>query len=314
MCEKKGTIETMEETIREKIERLKKEKDVVILAHYYVDGEVQALADYVGDSFYLSKVATQVTQQNILFCGVQFMGESAKILNPEKNVVMADDFADCPMAHMVTKEKIAEVRAQYDDLAVVCYVNSTAEIKTVSDVCVTSSNAVKVVKNIEAKNIFFVPDNNLGRYVSKMVPEKNFIFHDGFCHVHKSILAENVKAAKEAHPEALILTHPECTEDVVEMSDFVGSTSEIIDYATNSDQKVFLICTEMGVFYELQKKNPDKKFFSVGHRQFCPNMKKVTIDKVESAIESMDSFVELSEETIKKAAVPLKRMLELATK
>ena len=314
MCEKKGTIETMEETIREKIERLKKEKDVVILAHYYVDGEVQALADYVGDSFYLSKVATQVTQQNILFCGVQFMGESAKILNPGKNVVMADDFADCPMAHMVTKEKIAEVRAQYDDLAVVCYVNSTAEIKTVSDVCVTSSNAVKVVKNIEAKNIFFVPDNNLGRYVSKMVPEKNFIFHDGFCHVHKSILAENVKAAKEAHPEALILTHPECTEDVVEMSDFVGSTSEIIDYATNSDQKVFLICTEMGVFYELQQKNPDKKFFSVGHRQFCPNMKKVTIDKVESAIESMDSFVELSEETIEKAAVPLKRMLELATK
>ena len=314
MCEKKGTIETMEETIREKIERLKKEKDVVILAHYYVDGEVQALADYVGDSFYLSKVATQVTQQNILFCGVQFMGESAKILNPEKNVVMADDFADCPMAHMVTKEKIAEVRAQYDDLAVVCYVNSTAEIKTVSDVCVTSSNAVKVVKNIEAKNIFFVPDNNLGRNETKMVPEKNFIFHDGFCHVHKSILAENVKAAKEAHPEALILTHPECTEDVVEMSDFVGSTSEIIDFATNSDQKVFLICTEMGVFYELQQKNPDKKFFSVGHRQFCPNMKKVTIDKVESAIESMDSFVELSEETIKKAAVPLKRMLELATK
>ena len=314
MCEKKGTIETMEETIREKIERLKKEKDVVILAHYYVDGEVQALADYVGDSFYLSKVATQVTQQNILFCGVQFMGESAKILNPGKNVVMADDFADCPMAHMVTKEKIAEVRAQYDDLAVVCYVNSTAEIKTVSDVCVTSSNAVKVVKNIEAKNIFFVPDNNLGRYVSKMVPEKNFIFHDGFCHVHKSILAENVKAAKEAHPEALILTHPECTEDVVEMSDFVGSTSEIIDYATNSDQKVFLICTEMGVFYELQQKNPDKKFFSVGHRQFCPNMKKVTIDKVESAIESMDSFVELSEKKKKKAAVPLKRMLELATK
>ncbi len=304
----------MEETVREKIERLKKEKDVVILAHYYVDGEVQALADYVGDSFYLSKVATKVTQQNILFCGVQFMGESAKILNPEKNVVMADDFADCPMAHMVTKEKIAEVRAQYDDLAVVCYVNSTAEIKTVSDVCVTSSNAVKVVKNIEAKNIFFVPDNNLGRYVSKMVPEKNFIFHDGFCHVHKSILAENVKAAKEVHPEALVLTHPECTQDVVEMSDFVGSTSEIIDYATNSDHKVFLICTEMGVFYELQQKNPDKKFFSVGHRQFCPNMKKVTLDKVESAIERMDSFVELSEETIEKAAVPLKRMLELAAK
>ena len=172
MCEKKGTIETMEETIREKIERLKKEKDVVILAHYYVDGEVQALADYVGDSFYLSKVATQVTQQNILFCGVQFMGESAKILNPGKNVVMADDFADCPMAHMVTKEKIAEVRAQYDDLAVVCYVNSTAEIKTVSDVCVTSSSALKIVKALDNDKILFIPDCNLGDYVKKNVPKR----------------------------------------------------------------------------------------------------------------------------------------------
>jgi quinolinate synthase len=304
----------MEENRVEKIKRLQKEKDVVILAHYYVDGAVQELADYVGDSFYLSKVATQVEQKNILFCGVSFMGESAKILNPEKNVVMADEYADCPMAHMVTVERIAEVRNEVEDLAVVCYVNSTAEIKAVSDVCVTSSNAVKVVKNLPEKNIFFVPDNNLGRYVSKMLPEKNFIFHDGFCHVHKSIYAENLKAAKEAHPDALVLTHPECTEDVIELSDFVGSTSQIIDYATSSDCQKFIICTEMGVFFELQQKNPEKKFYSVGHRQFCPNMKKVTLERVEEALEKMSPFVELPQDMMENAAKPLQRMLELAAK
>jgi quinolinate synthase len=298
----------------EKIKKMQKEKDVVILAHYYVDGAVQEIADYVGDSFYLSKVATQVTQQNILFCGVSFMGESAKILNPEKNVVMADAHADCPMAHMVTVEQIEQVRKENPDVAVVCYVNSTAEIKAVSDVCVTSSNAVKVVKNLPEQNIFFVPDNNLGRYVAKQLPEKHFIFHDGFCHVHKSIHAENVKAAKEAHPEALVLTHPECTEDVIELSDFVGSTSEIIDYATKSVADRFIICTEMGVFFELQQKNPEKKFYSVGHRQFCPNMKKVTLERVEEALEKMQPYVEVPQDVLEAAAKPLKRMLELAAK
>lgn len=308
----------MEAIRAEKIKALQKEKDVVILAHYYVDGEVQEIADYVGDSFYLSKIATQVKRQNILFAGVTFMGESAKVLNPEKTVVMADECADCPMAHMVDTDRIAEVRKEYEDLAVVCYVNSTAEIKTVSDVCVTSSNAVRVVKNIKAKNIFFVPDNNLGRYVSEMVPEKNFIFHDGYCHVHKSICAEDVKAAKAAHPDALILTHPECTGDVVALSDFVGSTSEIIDYATNSEREKFIICTEMGVFYELLQKNPKKKFYSVGHRQFCPNMKKVTLDKVEDVLErlapgvQMPEEIRLSPDMIERAAKPLQRMLELA--
>lgn len=308
----------MEAERAKRIKELQKEKDVVILAHYYVDGEVQEIADYVGDSFYLSKVATKVPQQNILFAGVTFMGESAKILNPGKTVVMADECADCPMAHMITPERIAEVRAEYDDLAVVCYVNSTAEIKAVSDVCVTSSNAVKVVKNIPQKNIFFVPDNNLGRYVSQMVPDKNFIFHDGFCHVHKSILAEELRAAKEAQPDALVLTHPECTQDVVEMSDFVGSTSEIIDFATESDAKKFIICTEMGVFFELQQKNPEKKFYSVGHRQFCPNMKKVTIDKVEAVLDKLTADgkgveeIVLSDEVIERAGIPLQRMLELA--
>lgn len=295
------------------IEKLKKEKDVVILAHYYVDGEVQKLADYVGDSFYLSKIATNVEQSTILFCGVSFMGETAKILNPNKNVIMADEFADCPMAHMIDIEKIKQVRETYDDVAVVCYVNSTAEIKTVSDVCVTSSNAIKVIKGLSEKNIFFIPDNNLGRYAASCIPEKKFIFHDGFCHVHKSITVENVLRAKEVHPDALVLTHPECTMEVLNISDYIGSTSQIIEYAGKSENDKFIICTEMGIFYELQEKNPNKKFYSVGHRQFCPNMKKITVEKVIKALDSPSSYVNLPDDVIVKAAKPLIRMLNLAT-
>lgn len=302
----------MDNEIVSRIKALKEEKDVVILAHYYVDGAVQELADYVGDSFYLAKVATKVKEANILFGGVSFMGESAKLLNPSKKVVMADQCADCPMAHMVTKERIAEVRNEYDDLAVVCYVNSTAEIKSVSDVCVTSSNALKVVSNLTEKNIFFVPDNNLGRYIATKLPDKHFIFNDGFCHVHKSIDKASVEKAKELCPDALVLTHPECTMDVLEISDFIGSTSEIIDYATSSPNKEFIICTEMGVFFELMQKNPDKKFYSVGHRQFCPNMKLVTIDKVLEALESMEPEVVLPDDIMESAKRPLERMLELA--
>lgn len=296
----------------EEIKRLKEEKDVVILAHYYVDGEVQEIADLVGDSYFLAKKATEVTQQNILFCGVSFMGESAKLLNPEKRVIMPDECADCPMAHMVEIDKIQEVRRQYPDVAVVCYVNSTAEIKAHSDVCVTSSNALRVVRKLPNQHIFFIPDNNLGRYVAKQLPEKDFIFNDGFCHVHTSIKLEELTRAKELHPEAKVLSHPECTEDILEVSDFIGSTSEIIDYACGSDAKEFIICTEMGVFFELEQKNPGKRFFSVGHRQFCPNMKRITLEKVREALESLSPEMELPQEIRDQANKPLKRMLELA--
>lgn len=299
-------------TMRERIEQLKKEKDIVILAHYYVDGEVQEIADLVGDSYFLAKKATEVSQQNILFCGVSFMGESAKILNPGKRVIMADEFADCPMAHMVDIAKIQQVREQYPDVAVVCYVNSTAEIKAYSDVCVTSSNALRVVQSLPNKHIFFIPDNNLGRYISTLVPEKEFIFNDGFCHVHTSIHRENVEEAKKLHPNAPVLTHPECMADVLEISDFIGSTSEILDYATKSDAKEFIICTEMGIFFELEQKNPDKRFYSVGHRQFCPNMKKITLEKVVRAMEEMEPEVTMDEELRVKANAPLVKMLELA--
>lgn len=300
-------------SIKERIKKLQTEKDVVILAHYYVDGEVQEIADFVGDSYFLAKKAVNVSQKNILFCGVSFMGESAKILNPDKCVVMADEYADCPMAHMVDLRSIREVREKYgQDAAVVCYVNSTAEVKAESDVCVTSSNAIKVVQALPHKKIFFIPDNNLGRYVASRLPEKEFLFHDGFCHVHKSISAENVQKAKELHPEALVLTHPECTEEVLALSDFIGSTSEIIDYATQSDKDKFIVCTEMGIFYELQQKNPDKKFYSVGHRQFCPNMKRITLEKVERALTHMTPEVTVEKEVREHAEKALLKMLELA--
>lgn len=298
--------------ITEEIQQLKKEKDFVILAHYYVDGKVQEIADYVGDSYYLSEVATKIPNQNILFAGVSFMGESAKILNPEKNVYMADSTADCPMAHMVDIDRIEEVRKEYEDVAVVCYVNSTAEIKTHSDVCVTSSNAVKVVKNLKNKYIFFIPDDNLGHYVAQQVPDKEFIFHDGFCHVHKSIEAGLVQNAKKIHPEALVLVHPECTEDVLALADFIGSTSQIIDFATKSNSEKFIICTEMGIFYELSQKNPNKKFYSVGHRQFCPNMKKISLEKAVEVLRNPTNEIVLEKEIIEKAKAPLERMLKLA--
>lgn len=299
-------------TKAEEIKRLKEEKDAVILAHYYVPDEVQAVADYVGDSYYLSETATKVKARTIVLCGVAFMGESAKILNPDKTVLMPAPDADCPMAHMADVEKIRRVREKYEDVAVVCYVNSTAELKTHSDVCVTSSNALKIVKALPNKNIFFIPDEHLGRYIAGLVPEKHFIFNDGFCHVHAGITKAQVLEAKEARPEAQILVHPECRTEVVEEADYVGSTSGIIDYAGKSHAKEFIVCTEMGVLYELKRQNPDKKFYVAGNMQICPNMKKITLDKVIRGLEQCETKVDLETAFLEKAHKPLVRMLELA--
>lgn len=298
--------------IVEEINRLKKEKDVVVLAHYYVTGDVQDIADYVGDSYFLAKKAKEMKNQNILLCGVSFMGESAKILNPSKRVLLPEIGADCPMAHMVDIEKIHRVREEYPDVSVVCYVNSTAEIKAESDVCVTSSNAVRVVSKLPNKHIFFIPDNNLAHFVAKQVPDKEFIYNDGYCHVHNGIKKSDVLEAKKLFPGALVLTHPECTMDVVEMSDFVGSTSEIIAFASQSEAKDFIVCTEVGVFHELEKKNPDKSFHVVKISQTCPNMKKITLKKVYDVLEKFDAELSVEEELCRKAGIPLERMLELA--
>ena len=295
-----------------RINELKKEKNAVILAHYYVDDEVQQIADYVGDSFYLSKVATKVDADTIVFCGVSFMGESAKILNPEKTVLMPDATADCAMAHMANIERIQELRKEYKDLAVVCYINSTAELKTYSDVCVTSSNAEKIVRNLPNKHIFFIPDENLGRYIAKQVPEKEFIFNDGYCPVHKAMAKGYVKIAKNKYPNAEFLAHPECTPDVLELADFIGSTSEIIDYATECDAKEFIIGTERGVLWELKCKNPNKTFYSLSCSQNCVDMKKVTLEKIIHVMETGENSVSVSDELRQKALAPLERMLELA--
>ena len=299
-------------TLVEEIQKLKKEKNAVILAHYYVADEVQEIADYIGDSYYLAKVAVGLKEQTIVFAGVKFMGESAKVLNPEKTVLMPDIKADCPMAHMAEIERIEEVRKEYDDVAVVCYINSTAELKMHSDVCVTSANAMKIVKALPNKNIFFIPDENLGRYISTKVPEKNFIFNDGFCHVHKAVTADMVRKAKEVHPEAEVLIHPECTLEVLELADYIGSTSGIIDYATKSDKKEFIISTELGVLYQLKKNNPEKTFYSAGGVQICPNMKKVTLEKVRDCLRDGTGVVEVDDEKRVRSLAPLQRMLDLA--
>jgi len=228
---------------KEKILQLKKEKNAVILAHYYVDKDVQEIADYIGDSFYLSKVAKSTDAKIIVFCGVKFMGESAHIINPDKKVLMPDMSADCPMAHMADGDKIEKLRKEYDDLCVVCYINSTAEIKTYADVCVTSSNAVNIVKNLKSKNIFFIPDGNLGRYVKEQVSEKNIILNDGYCPIHAAITREDVEKAKEKHKGAKFLVHPECTPEVVSLADFVGSTKDIIDFSCLDDCDEYIIGT-----------------------------------------------------------------------
>ncbi len=298
--------------MKNQIEQLKKEKNAVVLAHYYAPAEVQEIADYVGDSFYLAKIAKQSNADIIVFCGVYFMGESAKILNPDKKVLMPDLTADCPMAHMVADGIIDEMRKKYNDLAVVCYINSTAELKCHSDVCVTSSNAVNIVKSLPNKNIFFIPDKNLGRFVAEQVPEKNIIINDGCCPVHAKITAEQLRTEKEKHPDALVLTHPECESDVLTLSDYIGSTADIIAYAKQSDAKEFIICTEDGVNYKMITDNPDKRFYYTDPHPCCADMKLNTLEAVLSVLQNEDKEVFVEDSVRMGALLPLEKMLELA--
>ncbi len=291
----------------EKIKKLKEEKNAIILAHYYVDEEVQKIADYIGDSFYLAKVASQTEADRIVFAGVEFMGESAKILNPNKKVLMPDAFADCPMAHMITIKEIKEMREKYDDLAVVCYINSTAEIKQYADVCVTSSNAIKIVKALPQKNIFFIPDQNLGDFVRRQVPEKNVMTNYGHCPRHTNITLDKLK-----YPEAKIAVHPECKREIVEAADFVGSTSAIIDYVVQTEAKDFIIGTVDGVFAKIKELAPNKNLHTIMDVQVCPNMKKVTLEKIVDVLENDTNEVILNDDFMQKALSPLKKMLELA--
>lgn len=302
----------MNKKLIEEIEQLKKEKNAVILAHYYVDGDIQEIADYVGDSYYLSKVAVDCPQQTIVFAGVKFMGESAKLLNPHKTVLMPDEEADCPMAHMCEEEFIKNARKKYDDLCVVTYINSTAKLKTLSDVCVTSSNAKKIVKQLPNKNILFIPDQNLGKHIAEMLPEKNFIFCDGHCPTHFRITVDELLKAKEEHPDAPVLIHPECKPELVKLSDYSGSTSGIIDYARNDDHDEFIVVTEIGVLHQMKKENPNKKFYTVTNKQICPDMKKNSLEKLRDCLKYNKNEVILDEEFMKLAKKPLEMMHKLA--
>ena len=296
----------------EKIKKLKEEKDAIILAHYYTEPEVQKIADYVGDSYFLSEKAREVKEKVIVMCGVSFMGESVKLLNKDKIVLLPDMSADCPMAHMATVEKIKEMREKYEDLAVVCYVNSTAELKAHSDVCVTSANALKIAERLPNKNIFFIPDQHLARYISRKLPEKNFIFNEGWCPIHNELTKEELLKAKEKYPNAKVAIHPECPLETVELGDYVGSTSGIIKYVTESDAEEFIICTEDGVLYELQEKNPNKKFYLPKEKFQCVGMKKITLDKIINSLETLEPQIHLKDEIITEANKPLENMLEMA--
>ena len=263
--------------IQAEISRLKKEKDICILAHSYQAREIVEAADFTGDSFQLSVMAQKAPQKTVIMCGVRFMAETVKILSPEKTVYLANPIAGCPMAEQMDKELIENVKMQYPEYTVVAYINTSAELKTVCDVCVTSSSAVKIVNKIENKNILFIPDCNLGNYVAKQVPDKNFKLLQGGCPIHAAVNLSDVSAAKEAHPNALLLVHPECIPAVVEKAEFVGSTSAIMDYAIESDNKEFIIGTEMSIAEHLQYTCPDKKFYYLSKKLLCPNMKLTTL-------------------------------------
>ena len=297
--------------LQENIIRLKKEKNATIVAHNYQVDDVQEIADMVGDSLALSRYCASDPAEVIVFCGVHFMAESAKILSPEKTVLLPELDAGCPMAEMVTAEALREEKKRYPDAAVVCYINSTAEVKAESDICCTSSNAVKVVRAVKQKRIIFVPDQNLGHYVAQQVPEKEIILWNGFCTTHHKIKSADVQKIKELHPDALLLVHPECKPEILTFADFVGSTKQIIDYAAKSDAQKFIIGTEMGVMYKLKKDNPDKLFYLMSSGLVCPNMKKTSLQSVYNSLMEMKYKIELDEEIRLKAKGSLDRMLEI---
>lgn len=297
--------------LNSEIQRLKQERNAVILAHNYQLDEVQEIADYMGDSFYLSKIAASTEHDVIVFCGVRFMAETAKILSPQKLVLLPEEDAGCPLAEMITPEGLRELKAEHPGVPVVCYINSSAEVKAESDVCCTSANAVKVVASLPDSKVIFVPDENLGSYVAKQLADKELILWKGHCVTHAKVRPEDVKAVRVRYPEAEILIHPECNPEVADLADFVGSTSEIIRYAELSDSKLFVIGTEMGVLYKLQASLPDKRFFLLHPGLVCPNMKKTRLQSVYEALLNNQYEISVEEHVAVKAKRVLSRMLEI---
>lgn len=293
------------------IMKLKKDRNAVILAHLYQPGEIQEIADFVGDSLDLSRKAANTNADVIVFCGVHFMAETANILSPDKIVLLPAADAGCRMAEMISGAALAKKKAEMPNAVVVAYVNTTAEVKSLSDICCTSANAIKIVNSIpKDKDILFVPDKNLGAYVSEKTNRK-MEFWPGFCPVHHGLFVEEVEDMREAHPNAKVLAHPECPADVLAKADCVGSTTEIINYAKASEHDEFIIATECGVFHQLEKDNPKKKFYLASDSMVCPNMKKISLEKIKRALETLEPRVVVPTEMREKAVGSLTRMLEV---
>lgn len=296
--------------MKDRIRQLAKEQNAVILSHNYTNPDLQDIADYTGDSLELSRIAAKTEADKIIFCGVHFMAETAKILSPEKTVLIPDRNAGCPMADTITLEELRDFKAKYPGIPVVAYVNTTAEIKSEVDVCCTSGNALNVVRNFPAEKMLFVPDRNLGSYIQKLVPEKELICWQGCCPVHHKITAVDLINAKRQHPQALAVTHPECDRDVVALSDIVASTSGMIKQIRESNAKEFIICTERGLIHQFAKANPDKIFYNPSPINICPNMKKITMEKLLRCLETGNDEIILSEDIIAKAKTSIERMIQ----
>lgn len=293
------------------IEKLKKEKKAIILAHNYQIPEIQDIADFVGDSLELARKATQLEDcEIIVFCGVKFMAETAKILSPEKKVLIPDIDAGCPMADMVEAEDVRKMKEKYPDAAVVSYVNTNADVKAISDVCCTSANADKVVRNISGEKVLFLPDKNLCWYIKNKVPEKEIICWDGYCYVHRKFTVGDVQTAKEKFPDAEIIVHPECDPGVQKLADGIYSTSGMLRRAKESASNIFIIGTEEDMLYRLKKENPGKEFYSLGSSHRCSNMKKITLGKLKDSLREEKYEIILSPEIMEKARKSLEKMIE----
>ena len=297
--------------IRNEILKLKKEKGAIILAHYYQIPEIQEIADYVGDSYYLSKIAKDCEENIIVFCGVKFMAESAKILSPEKTVILPVMEAGCVMADMATADGLAKLKEEHPNAKVVCYINSSTEVKALSDVCCTSSNAENIINNLEEKEIIFLPDRNLGSYIQEKTPDKKFILWNGFCIVHEAIQKEEILRLKREHEGILTVAHPECSKEIRDISDFIGSTSEIINFVNNSSNKKFIIITEDGVLHQLRKNGEEKEFYIPYGKMVCRNMKMTTLKDLYESLLKMENKIEIDEDLRLKAYNSLKNMHKL---
>lgn len=296
----------------EKINKLKKEKNAVILAHCYQNVEIDEVADYVGDSLYLSQMAAKTNADIIVFAGVYFMAQTAKILNPDRKVLLPRLESGCRMADMITLEQLREFKSKYPEMPTVCYINSTAEVKSECDICCTSSNAIKIVDSLKAKEILFLPDTYLGKWVESQLGNVKVNTYTGFCPTHVQIRPKDVTEARAKYPEALVLAHPECHQSVVEMADYVGSTTGIMKFAAQSDKKQFIIATEKGVVDRLKRDYPEKEFYLIKDSVICPNMKWHTLTDIYNALDREEHEITVDKEIASKALNCIDKMLEVS--